>query len=69
MIIKKAKRYFKAHQIRSKFLDTYTVLHEYYLSSGKGSKAYNLMQKGYDRAINLVLNKNGRFLQAYHGDM
>ena len=43
------------------FFDTYTVLHEYYLNYGKGSKAYNLMQKGYDRAINLVLNKNGRF--------
>ena len=43
------------------FFDTYTVLHEYYLNYGKGAKAYNLMQKGYDRAINLVLNKNGRF--------
>ena len=43
------------------FFDTYTVLHEYYLNNGKGTKAYNLMQKGYERAMNLVLNKNGKF--------
>lgn len=42
------------------FFDTYTVLHEYYLNLGKGTKAYNLMAKGYERAMNLVL-KNGKF--------
>lgn len=43
------------------FFDTYTVLHEYYLNSGKGTKAYNLMAKGYERAMGLLLNKNGRY--------
>lgn len=43
------------------FFDTYTVLHEYYLNSGKGTKAYNLMAKGYERAMGLLLNRNGRY--------
>lgn len=43
------------------FFDAYTVLHEYYLSYGKVAKAYELMQKGYERAMRLVLDENGKF--------
>ena len=41
------------------FFDTYTVLHEYYLNNGKGTKAYNLMSKGYEKVMELIL-KNGK---------
>ena len=42
------------------FFDTYTVLHEYYLNDGKGTKAFNLMAKGHERAMKLVL-RDGKF--------
>jgi len=42
------------------FFDPYTVLHEYYLFEGKGEKAYNLMRKGYKKAMDLIMH-NGKF--------
>lgn len=43
------------------FLDTYTSLHEYYLANNQGKKAFDIMLKAYDKAIFLVINKNGKF--------
>ena len=42
------------------FFDPYTVLHEYYLNENKVQKAFNLMLKGYQNAIELI-EKNGKF--------
>lgn len=42
------------------FLDTYTSLHEYYLANNQGKKAFDIMLKAYDKAIFLVINKNGK---------
>jgi len=40
------------------FFDPYTVLHEYYLNEGKTKKAFDLMNKGYKKASDLILNNN-----------
>lgn len=42
------------------FFDTYTVLHEYYMEDDKTKKAFELMAKGYERAMKLILEK-GKF--------
>ncbi len=42
------------------FFDPYTVLHEYYLEHRKFKKAFNLMEKGYKKAMDLIL-REGKF--------
>ena len=42
------------------FFDPYTVLHEYYLNENKTKKAFDLMAKGYKKAMELIIN-NGKF--------
>jgi len=43
------------------FFDPYNVLHEYYLEQDQISKAFNIMAKGYEKAMEMILDNNGNF--------
>jgi len=44
----------------SNFFDPYITLYEYYLEAGDFEKAINIMEKGFQRAIDLI-DRNGKF--------
>jgi len=43
------------------FFDPYNVLHEYYLEQNMIEKAFDIMAKGYEKAMGIILDKYGNF--------